>query len=122
MKTQEQIREFIENELTESEQISIWNEYCEQNAYYDDQLNDMSMFDDYVGYGKTPTEVLEMVSNDFNIRDNYFYSDIYGFESTDYPEDHIDFDAMAKYISDNDDALGSDELSDFLEDEEYEEN
>lgn len=122
MKALEQIREFIENELTESEQITIWNEYCEQNAYYDDQLHYMGELDDYVGYDRTATEVLERVSSDFNIRDDYFYDGVYGIESTDYPEDHIDFDAMAKYISDNDDALGNDELSDFLEDEEYEEN
>jgi len=120
MKTKEQIEEFLENELRDSELVSVWNEYCEQNAYYDDQLQDMSMFDDYVGYGKTATEVLESMSSDFNIRDNYFYYNIYGFESTDYPEDHIDFDAMAKYIYDNDDALGNDELDEFLHEDDEE--
>ena len=121
MKTIEQIQEFLENELTEGDQIRVWNAYCEQNAYYDDQLQEMEMFDDYVGYGKTPTEVLESVSSDFNIRDNYFYYSIYGFESTDYPEDIIRFDELAKYIYDNDNELECNELRDFLDDDEQEE-
>lgn len=120
MKTKEQIEEFLENELSESELISVWNEYCEANSYFDDELYDMCMFDDFLG-NCTPTEVLESVSSDFNIRHNYFYCDVYGYESCDYAEDHVEFSDLAKYIHDNEDSLGCDDLEDFMHEDEEEE-
>lgn len=47
---------------------------------------DMGEFDSFYG-GMAPSELLGLIADDFNINDNYFYSDIYGVKSTDYPED-----------------------------------
>lgn len=67
--------------------VEAVNELDSYNGFADGwRCEPMDFFDDYFS-GQTPSEILQSLSSDFDIRDNYFYCGIYGVESTDYPED-----------------------------------
>lgn len=58
------------------EELDCWNGFLG-----DERLYNMCDFDDLM-YGLKPSELLEKVGTDFDIRDDYFYFTIYGAEST----------------------------------------
>ena len=121
MKTKQEIMEFLESELSNDELVSIWNEYCDNNNYTDDRIYYMREFDDMM-YDRTPSEIARDVwSNDFCVNCDYFQWSVY-LTSTDYPEEMVDFDALADYIITNDTSLYNDDLREFLDSEEEEED
>lgn len=68
------------------ENLDAWNGYLGDDRYYD-----MYDLDEFLS-DKTPTEILELVNEDFNISDDYFKWDCYGLHSNwriDY-SDHLD--------------------------------
>lgn len=74
--------------------IDMINELDAWNGYADDfRCYDMAELDDLF-YGSKPSEILEKVTSDFSIYDNYFYCSIWGIESTNDPaavyRDHTD--------------------------------
>ena len=65
--------------------IGCVNELDSWNGYADGfRCEPMEMLDDYY-YDCKATKVLEDLTEDFNINDDYFYFSIYGLESTDDP-------------------------------------
>lgn len=102
------VREQIAD-LTEEEQVAIWNEYCEKVGYYDDEIfgNDL----DEILAGKTPSEVAVIVCTDaYNPYDDYCCFDGYGrLKSFSYTNDYcspFDMDDLVNWIVDNEDTLG----------------
>lgn len=62
-------------------------EVCEELDSWDGFLGDDRCYSmdeiDEILYGKKPSEILNMVTSDFNYNDDYFYFSIYGLESCD---------------------------------------
>ena len=100
--------------------VSIHNEYCDNNKYMDDYIYNMCDFDD-MNSGRLPSEVLNDIGDNFNINDDYFVCGLYGFDSFDYADDDgspVCIEDIAKYIVNNMDDLGNDDIKDLLESEE----
>lgn len=108
----------IFNNLSESEQIEVNNQFCEANRYYDDIIYPMSEFD-MMECNSTPTEVLNSVDADFNINDDYFKSTVFGWSSADYPYDEGWFDenAIVNWLMGSENDCGIDELEEYFHDE-----
>ena len=107
-KRKEEIRKQIENLVTDtinnmsdSELIDLWNEYCDNNRYYDDRIEyfDESVFNDLMA-GKTPYEIYQIIDNsDISFFDDYCryngydelntFSDVY---------DSIDIDDLVEWV------------------------
>jgi uncharacterized protein with von Willebrand factor type A (vWA) domain len=105
------------NELIE--ELDAWNGYLGDDRYYNmDELDDLL-------YGKTPSEVIDMVTSDFNRCDNYVKFTIYGMESTDCKDysDYLD-DNFIDEIIDNANHLDyiPDEVQELLDELEEAEN
>lgn len=104
----------ILNDMNDDDIVSVWNEYCENSSYFDDVIEYMDYLDDFF-CDMGATEILEHIDRDFSVRDYYFRSTIYGFESFRDPYEVVDVGALADYILDNEETLGSDELVEFFE-------
>lgn len=79
--------------------VSIWNLVCESYEYYDGEIYTMDEFNGIM-YGKSPWQVADTLSNDFNSRHDYFRFDGYGcIESSNSVYDWIDLDDMADSIA-----------------------
>lgn len=59
--------------LSDAKKIELWNEYCEGNNC-EGGLHNMEELDDAL-HGCSPTDILTMTKDDFNIDDKYFYFD-----------------------------------------------
>lgn len=90
--------------ITDSDLLTLNNDYCDANSYMEDYIYSMSEFDDLLSC-KTPTQILESVSSDFSINDEYFRDTMYGLESGNSIEDlmQVDFDDLAEYLIENGD-------------------
>lgn len=119
----DEILRALEDDLSDWELVSVYNEYCEAINNYEERIYPMDEIDDLL-CGLKPSEVLNAVSDDFHLNDKYFKDSIYGLESSDYPEDDwIDKEEIAEYVDDNDDYLyctALKEILDYWEDEEDE--
>lgn len=104
----------ILNEMNDDDIVLVWNEYCYNTNYYDDNIEYMDFLDDFF-CDMSATEILEHIDRDFYVRDKYFFSNIYGYESFNDPYEVVDVDALADYILGNEETLGSDELVEFFE-------
>jgi hypothetical protein len=128
----ELISNLIEKKLDDD---SIFEEVALAMDSYEGSLNDSRCFpmcelDEILGE-KKPSEVVEMLTSDFDKEDDYFYFSIYGLESTDDPvsiyRDEIDYSDMVDWletyglrnISVNDDEFS--ELVEMLCNESYDE-
>ena len=75
-----EIREQIENlvidtidNMSDSEMIELWNEYCDDNRYYEDRIEyfNESVFNDLMAR-KTPYEIYQIIDNsDISFFDDY---------------------------------------------------
>lgn len=94
------------NNLDESSKVSLWNDYCEANNYYDDMIeyNDI----DEILYGCTPSQVLNKIDSKYSRYDKYCCWDGYGelCSFNDIDDSDFDIDGLADWIYDNEDALG----------------
>lgn len=96
------------NELSESEQVCIFNEYAYRIG--EEPIEDMDCFDDLM-YGWKPLDIaLRVHFGDFNPNHTYFRFDGYGnLESTEFVnwwlEDYVD--DLADWYEDNQDVLTS---------------
>lgn len=120
---EENMREKLYDILNEMNDdiVPVWNEYCDNNAYYDDRIEYMDYLDDCF-CGMRATEILECLDRDFDVRDDYFRNTIYGIESFSDPYDVVDVDYLVDYILDNEETLDSDELVEFFEEVEEQNN
>lgn len=59
--------------MSDSEMIDLWNEYCDNNCYYDDRIEyfDEGTFNDLMS-GKTPYEIYQIIDGgDISFFDDY---------------------------------------------------
>ena len=121
MKTQEQIKEFLQD-LDDEELKQIWNDYCDANSYSDDFVYDMDEFDEIMSNSE-PTDIANKIFyGDFNPNHNYFCFNGYAnLVSSDYLDDLIHIDDLAEYIYNNQDEQSYiDELDEFLHEDDEE--
>lgn len=117
MKTQNEIKEYLEN-LSDSELLSLWNEYRRVNCY-DGDIYDMDEFDEICGNINPSDLACKIFYGKFNPNDTYFIFNGYeNLESSNYLDDFIDIDELAQHICDNDDDLEDYDLRNFLDEDE----
>lgn len=109
------IREYIGN-LSDYEQVGLWNDYCEAQSYYDDRIESMVDFNDLF-YGMSPLDLIRRLDGDFDPNDDWFYFDGRGnCCSTDHPEyDVIQQDDIAEYVDEHENDLNDSGLAELLE-------
>ena len=106
-KRKEEIRKQIENLVTDtinnmsdSELIDLWNEYCGDNSYYDDRIEyfDESVFNDLMS-GKTPYEIYQIIDNsDISFFDDYCRYNGYELNTFSDVYDSIDIDDLVEWV------------------------
>ena len=80
----------FENDLSNDEQVEIFNKFCEEYGLEDD-IYPMCEFDEIFA-GKKPSEVFNMVQtsmDDVDYNDEYFVVTIYGFKTFNNPYEFI---------------------------------
>ena len=86
--------------MSDSEMIDLWNEYCSDNGYYDDRIEhfDESVFNDLMA-GKTPYEIYQVIDNsDISFFDDYCHYDGYELNTLSDVYDSIDIDDLVKWV------------------------
>lgn len=98
-----EIASILEN-ISDSDLITLNNDYCDNHSNMEDYIYPMSEFDDLM-YHKTPTSILVSLASDFSIYDDYFRDSIYGLVSGNSIEDlmQVNFDDLAEYLIENGD-------------------
>lgn len=117
MKTQNEIKEYLEN-MNDEELMLLWNEYSSENCC-DGEIYYMEEFDE-ICESMNPTDLANRIFyGRFNPNDTYFIFNAYAnLKSSDYLDDFIDIDELAQHIYDNDDSLDDYDLRDFLDEDE----
>lgn len=69
--------EKVFNNLEDWKKIQLWNELCDENGN-EERLYRMDDLDELLA-GRKPSELLTMAEEGFNLIDNYFYFDNFGF-------------------------------------------
>lgn len=119
-----EVREYLYS-LSDGEKVDIWNEYTDATNNPDDRIYSMDEFDEIFSDVK-PWEIARacFYSRRFNPSDDWFWFNGYGnVESADYISEcdcrnPIDIDAVAEYITLNDDELYNDDIRAILDGEE----
>ena len=86
--------------MSDSEMIELWNEYCGDNGYYDDRIEyfDEGVFNDLMS-GKTPYEIYQIIDNsDISFFDDYCHYDGYELNTFSDVYDSIDIDDLVKWV------------------------
>ena len=86
--------------MSDSEIIELWNEYCGDNGYYDDRIEyfDEGVFNDLMS-GKTPYEIYQIIDNsDISFFDDYCHYDGYELNTFSDVYDSIDIDDLVKWV------------------------
>lgn len=104
----DKIKEAIED-LRESDKVAMWNQYCENNNYWDEYI-EYNNPNDFM-CGLEPYDVIRIINTDGEYRLDDDYCAISGSEyvSFDYVDDGcspFDIEELAKYVYDNEDAMG----------------
>ena len=113
------------NNMSDSEMIDLWNEYCGDNGYYDDRIEyfDESVFNDLMS-GKTPYEIYQIIDNsDISFFNDYCRYDGYELNTFSDIYDSIDIDDLVKWVIEEENDLCNfdiDELYNKLSDEDEE--
>lgn len=106
--------------------IEVWNDYTRE-AYYEDIVYDMGMFNDEFQYD-SPMEIARKIwSGDFNPNDRYYtfngYGNLVSFDYCGEENSPVDLDCLADWMIHDNNAMGVDEVQEILdEDDEDEEN
>lgn len=93
------VTDTIDN-MSDSEMIDLWNEYCGENGYYDDRIEyfDEDVFNDLMSR-KTPYEIYQIVDNsDISFFDDYCHYDGYELNTFSDVYDSIDIDNLVKWV------------------------
>lgn len=120
----DQIKEVLEN-MDTVDIITIHNEYCDATNNMDDYIYNMSDFDEIMG-NMTPWEIARacFYGNEFCPAHDYFrfngYANLESFDFAPEGNSGIYVSDIAKYIDENEDALGNDEIQEIFD--EYEED
>ena len=111
--------------MSDSEIIDLWNEYCGENGYYDDRIEyfDEGVFNDLMA-GKTPYEIYQIIDNsDISFFDDYCHYNGYELNTFSDVYDSIDIDDLVKWVIEEEKDLCNfeiDELYNKLSDEDEE--
>jgi hypothetical protein len=111
--------------MSDSEMIDLWNEYCGDNGYYYDRIEyfDEGVFNDLMA-GKTPYEIYQIIdNNDISFFDDYCRYDGYELNTFSDVYDSIDIDDLVEWIIEEEKDLCNfdiDELYNKLNDEDEE--
>lgn len=127
-------------EMDEAEVIRIWNEYCYATNCYDDEIMDSYQMEEWLNNCGDVMSALnrfyfgsdDMNNNEYasaNPNRDYFTFNGYGnIISFDYIYNqftdefyHVDADALAEYIVENEESFFNDEIQEILDEEESEE-
>ena len=115
MNKRERVAVCISN-MSDSRLVSVWNEYCYANSYYEDVFEDMGMFDDH-HCGMKPLEIANLLwDEDFN-PNHEFYREGYRIRSFAYASDcvnEMDIDSLINWIVNEDDWLHDKDIRDAL--------
>ena len=98
-----EIASILEN-ISDSDLLTLNNDYCDNHSYVENYIFPMSEFDDLMCC-KTPTTIVESLASNFSIYDEYFHDSTYGLESGNSIEDlmQVNFEDLAKYLIENGD-------------------
>ena len=113
------------NNMSDSEMIDLWNEYCGDNGYYDDRIEyfDEGVFNDLMSR-KTPYEIYQIIDNsDISFFDDYCRYNGYELNTFSDIYDSIDIDDLVKWVIEEEKDLCNfdiDELYNKLSDEDEE--
>ena len=85
--------------LDDYEVVRLWNQYCDENNYFDDELYSMDDIDEIIP-SMSPSEFFNRFDvGSFSISDSWFYTNGYGyFESVCNPFDIVDVESLADNI------------------------
>lgn len=85
-------------EMADGSVVSLWNNYCEANNDPDNTIFDMDYFDE-MEEGRTPSQVVDDIDEDFDTNDDYIQWHIYGIKSSSDPVgDFVCLEELAEYI------------------------
>lgn len=88
------------NDLSESKQIGLWNEYCERNIYTDDVIYTMDIVENdlrnHNGWDLLTTHVVDF--DCFNPNDEYAVATNYGWKSSDDPNDLVEWTCDVQFL------------------------
>ena len=108
-------------ELSKSDKVRVWNEYCDKVNCFEDRIYQMYELD-YLKQGTSPLDILkEANGNDFNPFEDYFKDTVFGIESRYECEvdDWIEEDDVVDCIVRNMDSLGCSDIQDVLDEYYY---
>ena len=108
-------------ELSNSEKVRVWNEYCDKVNCFDDTIFQMCELD-YIKQGTSPMDILKQANgNDFNPYEDYFKDTVFGIESRYACEvdDWIEEDDVVDCIVRNMDSFGCSDIQDVLDEYYY---
>ena len=123
---EEKVREAI-NDLSDWEQVELWNERCEDYNYMDDYIHNNDP--DELMCGQKPSDILSTVDMDsYSLNDDWACYTTYGWASFDWVSDKnspFDIDELVEWYCDYDgyeqtDLLDYEELIEDEEDEDEE--
>ena len=86
--------------MSDSEMIDLWNEYCNDNGYYDDRIEhfDEGVFNDLMS-GKTPYEIYQIIDNsDISFFDDYCRYNGYELNTFTDIYDSIDIENLVEWV------------------------
>lgn len=117
----DKVKEAINN-LSDWEQVNLWNERCEYENYMDDYIYDNDP--DELMCGQSPSEILSAVDMaDYSLNDDWVYGSVYGWQSFSYLDSELspfDIDEIISWYCDNE-GYEQTNLLDYEELIEYEE-
>lgn len=122
MNKRERVAECISN-MSTRRLVSVWNEYCYANYYYEDVFEDMGSFDD-LHCAMKPLEIANLLwDEDFN-PNHEFYREGYRIRSFAYASDcvnEMDTDSLINWIVNEEDWLHDEDIRDALSEEDDDE-
>lgn len=119
----EMIKDLLENGMSDSYSLMIYNEYLDKVEYYDDRIYNIDEFDEVMNCMKPLDIALKIFYGDFRPNDNYFKFDgCANLQSFDYLSDEIDYEEIADYIVDNNEDFDDIDIREILDEEEGDEN
>ena len=116
----EKIIECIQN-MTDTEMLSLHNEYCYATNNYDDEIMDVDRLDEICNGQSVEWIIHRVYFGEYHPQADYIkfngygnFKSIFKYELSEY----IDENAIAEYIIDNDECFCNDDIKEILEDEE----
>lgn len=113
MDKKELLRDVLES-LNDYDFVEVWNAY----SYTCDRIYCMDEFDDVMS-NYSASELLECLSGDFSIYDDFFMDDNCYWISFNCPVVEVELDDLIEYIIENDDDFGDYDIRELLDSEDF---